>query len=205
MLSWESQLRQIRKIHSMAHIFGLVKYGRVGYPCKDHQKCSSADALTLSIAPPSQKSRQNQFLVQFPYCNYNEKTENLWEIFVYGSFNLILLWLFYTWLRSSGTKNSNFKKYWDTPFVESTLLTRNLGLAFAIRLFGNNLVQNLSTSMPFVKHPLWNQEPGTILTLNGCSQSKVYVFSGCYLWYSWKNWWSRHHEIPFKDKRKHKS
>ena len=68
MLSWESQLRQIRKIHSMAHIFGLVKYGQVGYPCKDHQKCSSADALTLSIAPPSQKSRQNQFLVQFPYC-----------------------------------------------------------------------------------------------------------------------------------------
>ena len=97
------------------------------------------------------------------------------------------------------------KKYWDTPFVESTLLTRNLGLAYAIRLFGNNLVQNLRTSMPFVKHPLWNQEPGTILTLNGCSQSKVFVFSGCYLWYSWKNWWSRHHEIPFKDKRKHKS
>ena len=91
MLSWESQLRQIRKIHSMAHIFGLVKYGRVGYPCKDHQKCSSADALTLSIAPPSQKSRQNQFLVQFPYCNYNAKTEHLWEIFVYGSFNLNFL------------------------------------------------------------------------------------------------------------------
>ena len=53
---------QIRQIQHLAHIFGCAKYGRVGYPWKDHAKCSSP-LLTLGQQDtPVKSSKFSNFL-----------------------------------------------------------------------------------------------------------------------------------------------